>query len=106
MFLHGSWMHLLGELWFLWLFGNNVEDAMGRVRFVVFYLISEVSAAVKIFNLTKGRASYFRNALSAAVLRCSGVAHSAGNCLALVILESSSRYCSDRPSCFMRSSIA
>jgi rhomboid family protein len=43
MFLHGSWMHLLGELWFLWLFGNDVEDAMGRVRFVVFYLISEVS---------------------------------------------------------------
>ena len=38
MFLHGSWMHLLGNMWFLWLFGNNVEDAMTRVRFVVFYL--------------------------------------------------------------------
>ena len=30
MFLHGSWMHLLGNMWFLWLFGNNVEDSMGR----------------------------------------------------------------------------
>ena len=46
MFLHGSWMHLLGNMWFLWLFGNNVEDAMGRLRFVVFYLISGLTAAV------------------------------------------------------------
>ena len=46
MFLHGSWMHLLGNMWFLWLFGNNVEDAMGRARFVVFYLISGVAAAL------------------------------------------------------------
>jgi membrane associated rhomboid family serine protease len=40
MFLHGSWMHLLGNMWFMWIFGNNVEDAMGRIRFVVFYLLS------------------------------------------------------------------
>jgi len=46
MFLHGSWMHLLGNMWFLWLFGNNVEDAMGRVRFVVFYLLTGVTAAM------------------------------------------------------------
>jgi len=46
MFLHGSWMHLLGNVWFLWLFGNNVEDAMGRVRFTAFYLISGVAAAL------------------------------------------------------------
>ena len=39
-------MHLLGNMWFLWLFGNNVEDAIGRLRFVVFYLISGLSAAV------------------------------------------------------------
>ena len=46
MFLHGSWMHLLGNMWFLWLFGNNVEDAMSRPRFVVFYLLSGLAAAL------------------------------------------------------------
>jgi membrane associated rhomboid family serine protease len=46
MFLHGSWMHLLGNMWFLWLFGNNVEDSMGRLRFVVFYLLSGLAAAL------------------------------------------------------------
>ncbi len=46
MFLHGSWMHLLGNMWFLWLFGNNIEDSMGRLRFVVFYLICGLAAAL------------------------------------------------------------
>lgn len=46
MFLHGSWMHLLGNMWFLWLFGNNVEDSMGRARFVVFYLVCGLAAAL------------------------------------------------------------
>jgi membrane associated rhomboid family serine protease len=46
MFLHGSWMHLIGNMWFLWLFGNNVEDSMGRLRFVGFYLLSGLAAAV------------------------------------------------------------
>jgi membrane associated rhomboid family serine protease len=45
MFLHGSWMHLLGNMWFLWLFGNNVEDSMGRLRFLAFYLICGLAAA-------------------------------------------------------------
>lgn len=45
MFLHGGWMHLLGNMWFLWLFGNNVEDAMSRGRFVVFYLLCGIAAA-------------------------------------------------------------
>ena len=37
--LHGSWMHLLGNMLFLWVFGDNVEDAMGHIRFVVFYIL-------------------------------------------------------------------
>ena len=45
MFLHGSWMHLIGNMLYLWIFGNNVEDAMGHLRFVFFYLLSG-SAAV------------------------------------------------------------
>jgi membrane associated rhomboid family serine protease len=46
MFLHGSWMHLLGNMWFLWLFGNNIEDSMSRGRFVVFYLVCGLAAAL------------------------------------------------------------
>jgi membrane associated rhomboid family serine protease len=45
MFLHGSWMHLLGNMWFLWIFGNNVEDSMGRLRFILFYLLTGLAAA-------------------------------------------------------------
>jgi membrane associated rhomboid family serine protease len=45
MFLHGSWAHLGGNALFLWIFGNNVEDSMGRVRFVVFYLLCGFAAA-------------------------------------------------------------
>jgi membrane associated rhomboid family serine protease len=45
MFLHGSWMHLLGNMWFLWLFGNNIEDSMGRLRFIIFYLLCGLTAA-------------------------------------------------------------
>ncbi len=45
MFLHGSWMHLIGNMWFLWIFGNNVEDSMGHVRFLVFYLLCGLAAA-------------------------------------------------------------
>ena len=46
MFLHGSWMHLIGNMWFFWIFGNNVEDSMGRLRFIVFYLLCGLSAAL------------------------------------------------------------
>jgi len=46
MFLHGSWMHLIGNMWVLWLFGNNVEDSMGRFRFLVFYPTCGLAAAL------------------------------------------------------------
>lgn len=46
MFLHGSWMHILGNMWFLWIFGNNIEDSMGHGRFIVFYLICGLAAAI------------------------------------------------------------
>lgn len=45
MFLHGGWLHLLGNLWFLWVFGNNVEDSMGHSRFLAFYLLCGLVAA-------------------------------------------------------------
>lgn len=45
MFLHGGWMHIIGNMWFLWIFGNNVEDSMGHGRFIVFYLLCGLAAA-------------------------------------------------------------
>lgn len=45
MFLHGSWMHIIGNMWFLWIFGDNVEDAMGSERFAVFYMLCGLAAA-------------------------------------------------------------
>jgi len=46
MFLHGSWLHVIGNMWYLWIFGDNVEDRMGHGRFVVFYLLCGLVAAV------------------------------------------------------------
>jgi membrane associated rhomboid family serine protease len=45
MFMHGGWMHLLGNMWFLWLFGGNVEDRLGGLRFIFLYLLGGVLAA-------------------------------------------------------------
>ena len=46
MFLHGGWMHVLGNMWFLWIFGDNVEDILGHEKFLVFYLLCGVAAAL------------------------------------------------------------
>jgi membrane associated rhomboid family serine protease len=46
MFMHGSWEHILGNLLFLWVFGNNIEDSMGHLRFVVFYFVCGVAAGL------------------------------------------------------------
>ncbi|MBA3345834.1 MAG: rhomboid family intramembrane serine protease [Gemmatimonadales bacterium] len=45
MFMHGGWFHLIGNMWFLWLFGNNVEDSMGRARYLLFYILAGLAAA-------------------------------------------------------------
>ena len=52
MFLHGGWMHLIGNMLYLWVFGNNVEDAMGHKRFILFYLSCGLLAALTqaVFN--------------------------------------------------------
>ena len=46
MFLHGSWGHLIGNMVFLWVFGNNIEDSMGHIRFLFFYLLTGIAAAL------------------------------------------------------------
>lgn len=45
MFLHGGWMHIIGNMWFLWIFGDNLEDEMGHGGFFLFYLLSGLAAA-------------------------------------------------------------
>ena len=46
MFLHGGWFHLIGNMWFLWVFGDNIEDALGHPRYLLFYLLCGVAAAL------------------------------------------------------------
>jgi membrane associated rhomboid family serine protease len=52
MFLHAGWMHVLGNMWFLWIFGDNVEDVLGHGKYLLFYLTCGVTAAVAqvVFN--------------------------------------------------------
>jgi rhomboid family protein len=52
MFLHGGWMHLLGNMLFLWVFGGSVEEALGHFQYLIFYFITGIGAAVAhtIFN--------------------------------------------------------
>jgi len=56
MFLHGGWVHLIGNMWFLWIFGDNIEDILGRGKYVAFYLLSGIAA---------GLAQYVTNPTSA-----------------------------------------
>lgn len=57
MFLHGGWLHIVGNMWTLWIFGDNVEDRMGTTRFVIFYLISGWPPEWSTFSLTRARLS-------------------------------------------------
>ena len=45
MFLHGGWLHIIGNMWFLWIFGDNVEDKLGRARYLAFYVLCGLGAA-------------------------------------------------------------
>jgi membrane associated rhomboid family serine protease len=46
MFLHGGWLHVLGNMWFLWIFGDNIEDILGHDKYLLFYLVCGVAAAI------------------------------------------------------------
>src|SRR5205085_2311183 len=54
MFLHGSWSHIIGNMWYLWIFGDNVEDRFGHGRFVVFYLLCGIAAALGHLTMNSG----------------------------------------------------
>ena len=57
MFMHGSWAHLLGNMLFLWIFGNNVEDTLGRARFILFYVLGGLAATALQTFVTLGYGS-------------------------------------------------
>ena len=46
MFLHGGWMHVLGNMWFLWIFGDNIEDILGHGQYIVFYLLCGIAGGL------------------------------------------------------------
>src|SRR5580765_3202206 len=46
MFLHASWLHLIGNMWVLWIFGDNIEDYLGHFKYLVFYVLSGIAASV------------------------------------------------------------
>jgi membrane associated rhomboid family serine protease len=54
MFVHGGWLHVLGNMWFLWIFGDNVEDVLGHTKYLLFYLLCGLAAAMTQILLTAG----------------------------------------------------
>src|SRR5262245_12169497 len=54
MFLHGSWSHVIGNMWYLWIFGDNIEDRLGHLGFVVFYALCGLAAALGQIALSGG----------------------------------------------------
>jgi membrane associated rhomboid family serine protease len=54
MFLHGSWLHIIGNMWVLWIFGDNIEDYLGHFTYLLFYLVSGFAAAVAHILLNAG----------------------------------------------------
>ncbi len=54
MFLHGGWFHLIGNMWFLWVFGSHVEDAIGSGRYAIFYLVSGIASGLLQLVLNLG----------------------------------------------------
>jgi membrane associated rhomboid family serine protease len=54
MFLHGGWLHLIGNMWFLWVFGSHIEDAIGSAKYLAFYLLSGIASALVQFVISLG----------------------------------------------------
>jgi len=61
MFLHGGWAHLIMNVWFLWIFGDNIEDILGRAKFIVFYLLCGVLAALAQAAVSTGKSALVPN---------------------------------------------
>ena len=58
LFLHAGWMHLLSNMWFFWIFGNNIEDRLGRIQFLIFYLIGGLIASACHWMMSQGNGAF------------------------------------------------
>jgi membrane associated rhomboid family serine protease len=54
MFMHAGWLHVIGNMWFLWIFGDNIEDYLGHFKYLIFYLLSGIGASVLHILLNAG----------------------------------------------------
>ncbi|HXK62391.1 MAG TPA: rhomboid family intramembrane serine protease [Acidobacteriota bacterium] len=86
MFLHGGWFHLIGNMWYLWIFGDNVEDRMGHFRFLLFYLLCGFAASFVhiLFNLNSPIPSIGASGAIAGVLGAYFVSYPFARVLTLV----------------------
>ncbi len=83
MFLHGGWGHVIGNMWTLWIFGDNVEDRMGRARFLLFYLVTGIAAGATHFLTNESPAC-------SAPTSCSFLEHESSPCFRFSSCRSSS----------------
>jgi|SRR5581483_1556194 len=88
MFLHGSWLHVIGNMWFLWIFGDNIEDYLGHFKYLMFYLVSGITASLLhiAFNLNSKVPSVGASGAIAGVMGAYFVLYPRGRVLTLVPL--------------------
>ncbi len=88
MFLHGGWFHLIGNMWYLWIFGDNVEDRIGHLRFLIFYLLCGALASLThiLFNLDSSIPSVGASGAVAGVLGAYLISYPFARVLTLVPL--------------------
>jgi rhomboid family protein len=88
MFLHGGWLHLIGNMWFLWIFGGNVEDELGHFSYLVFYLVCGVGAGLTyvLMSLHSGVPSLGASGAISGVLGAYIVLYPRGRILTLIPL--------------------
>ena len=88
MFMHASWLHIIFNMWALWIFGDNVEDALGHFRYLVFYLVSGIAASALhyVFNLNSQVPSVGASGAIAGVMGAYFVLFPAARVLTLVPL--------------------
>ncbi len=85
-FLHGGWMHLIGNMWYLWIFGDNVEDRLGHLRFLAFYLLCGIAGNFGhyVFNYSSQMPAIGASGAIAGVLGAYLISYPAARILVLV----------------------
>src|SRR5205814_8591733 len=88
MFLHGGWLHIIGNMWFLWIFGDNIEDHLGHFRYLLFYLACGIAAAVThiVFNLSSNEPTVGASGAIAGVMGAYVILYPRARVLTLVVL--------------------